>query len=238
MGRPTVLPIDPERAARRRDALRSPTAAAVAGIIFALLYASGMVLVRTAAPEDPTAGLDWLLENQRNFVLALNLLPYSGIAFLWFMGVLRDRLGALEDQFMATVLMGSGLLFLAMMFVGGALAGGIIGTFPGLPETTLQSGLITYARVTAYQIINLYGVRMSAVFMTVSATLWWRTNVMPRWLALISYPAALLLLLNTTLSLWAGLVFPVWVLLVSILVLILNVRERSRPADPMAQAAS
>jgi len=43
-------------------------------------------------------------------------LPFAGIAFLWFIGVLRDRLGELEDRFFATVFLGSGLLFLAMLF--------------------------------------------------------------------------------------------------------------------------
>ena len=48
--------------------------------------------------------------------LALNIIPFAGIAFLWFMGVLRDRFGQQEDRFFATVFLGSGLLFLAMLF--------------------------------------------------------------------------------------------------------------------------
>ena len=58
--------------------------------------------------------------------LALNLVPFAGIAFLWFIGVLRDRLGEREDRFFATVFLGSGLLFLAMLFISAAVAGGII----------------------------------------------------------------------------------------------------------------
>jgi hypothetical protein len=55
--------------------------------------------------------------------LALYLVPFAGIAFLWFIGVLRDRLGELEDRFFATVFFGSGLLFLAMLFASAAVAG-------------------------------------------------------------------------------------------------------------------
>jgi hypothetical protein len=58
--------------------------------------------------------------------LQLNAVPFAGIAFLWFMGVLRDRLGAKEDRFLATVFLGSGLLFLAMLFVAAAFLGGIL----------------------------------------------------------------------------------------------------------------
>ena len=58
--------------------------------------------------------------------VALNLIPFAGIAFLWFVGVLRDRIGEREDRFFATVLLGSGLLFVAMLFIGAAVAGGLI----------------------------------------------------------------------------------------------------------------
>lgn len=46
----------------------------------------------------------------------MKLVPFAGIAFLWFIGVLRDRLGQLEDRFFATVLFGSGPLFLGTLF--------------------------------------------------------------------------------------------------------------------------
>ena len=59
-------------------------------------------------------------------ILALNLLPFAGIAFLWFIGVVRDRIGQGEDRFFATVFLGSGLLFIAMLFVTGAVAGGLV----------------------------------------------------------------------------------------------------------------
>jgi hypothetical protein len=58
--------------------------------------------------------------------IALNLVPFAGIAFLWFVGVLRDRIGEREDRFFATVFLGSGLLFVAMIFVSAAIAGGLI----------------------------------------------------------------------------------------------------------------
>ena len=59
--------------------------------------------------------------------IALNLVPFAGIAFLWFIGVLRDRIGEHEDRFFATVFLGSGLLFVAMIFVAAAITGAVIG---------------------------------------------------------------------------------------------------------------
>ena len=53
-------------------------------------------------------------------------MPFAGVAFLWFIGVLRDRLAQLEDRFFATVFFGSGLLFLAMLFAAAAVIGAVV----------------------------------------------------------------------------------------------------------------
>jgi hypothetical protein len=64
------------------------------------------------------------------------------------------------------------------------------------------------------------------------ATLWWRTGVMPRWMALITYAVALVLLFVVTQSLWVVLVFPAWVFVVSVYILVTHLAQ-GRP-----QAAS
>ena len=66
-----------------------------------------------------------MLTNTKAIALALNLVPLAGVAFLWFIGVLRDRLGQQEDRFFATVFFGSGLLFLAMLFAAAAVIGAV-----------------------------------------------------------------------------------------------------------------
>ena len=109
-----------------RSRLTTPRAAAVAGILFSVLYITVIILVRRSVPEKPEDMGDWLAIGWKSVGLALNLLPFAGIAFLWFIGVVRDRLGQHEDRFFATVFFGSGLLFLAMLFASAALAGGIL----------------------------------------------------------------------------------------------------------------
>lgn len=52
------------------------------------------------------------------------------------------------------------------------------------------------------------------------ATIWLKTALMPRWLALLSYLAALTLLTVSDISMWATMTFPAWVLVVSILILL------------------
>src|SRR6516165_8756943 len=109
-----------------RARLKTPRAAAIAGILFSVLLIAVLVLFRLSVRADPLEAGGWLKTSSNTIALALNLVPFAGIAFLWFIGVLRDRLGELEDRFFATVFLGSGLLFLAMLFASAATGGGII----------------------------------------------------------------------------------------------------------------
>jgi hypothetical protein len=104
-----------------RQSVRTPRAAAVAGIIFAVLLITSEVMVWRYVPSVASAQAGEIVRHSKELTLAMNLRPFSGIAFLWFMGVVRNRLGSLEDRFFATVFLGSGLLYVAMMFTGGAL---------------------------------------------------------------------------------------------------------------------
>ena len=90
--------------------------------MFALLLFTVLFLVRLAIPPHAEDAGEWLTDRRRRdaALLALNLVPFAGIAFLWFIGVVRDRIGAGEDRLFATVFLGSGLLFIAMLFAGGA----------------------------------------------------------------------------------------------------------------------
>ena len=122
--------MDNPHASVARRSLTTPRSAAIAGVLFALLYGASLALIRHSIPADPTADAGvWLESNAGRISLALNLVPYAGIAFLWFIGVIRDRLGDLEDRFFATVFLGSGLMFLALTFVGAALAGGLLSSY-------------------------------------------------------------------------------------------------------------
>ncbi len=215
------------KAASRRRKLKTPRAAAVAGILFALLYGASMLLIRLSIPAE--LGADnayWLQINSRRIVLALNMIPFAGIAFLWFIGVLRDRLGEFEDRLFATVFLGSGLMFLAMTFVGAALAGGLLSSYVAKPDALVESGVFTYGRSVMHQVVNVYAIRMAGVFMISLSTIWLRTGLMHRGWAILTYALALVLLVSIGHSLWVTLIFPGWVLVISVTFLILNLRSQ------------
>ena len=205
--------------------LSTPRAAAVAGILFSLLFTACLVLLRSAIPADPYSGTDWIEQGTQRITIALELIPFAGIAFLWFIGVIRDRLGRYEDQFFSSVFFGSGLLFLAMVFISMAIAGGMIAGYRLNPEITLDSRVIYFGRALMIELSNVYALRMAGVFMLSLGTIWFRTGLMPRWLVILTYLLALSLLIIINLSLWVTLIFPAWVLIISLEILVLNLRR-------------
>jgi hypothetical protein len=205
--------------------LTSPRAAAIAGILFSVLLLTSLVLVRLSVPADPQDAGVWLTANGKNVTLALNLVPLAGIAFLWFIGVVRDRLGDREDRLFATVFLGSGLLFLAMLFASAAVAGGVISLFGTAPSLLIASGLYSFGRVVTYEIMNVYAMKMAGVFMISTCSLSLRTGIFPRWMAFLGLALALFLLLSVGFFYWAPLVFPLWVLLISVYILVVNLRR-------------
>ncbi|MFO1429777.1 MAG: hypothetical protein U1F76_06510 [Candidatus Competibacteraceae bacterium] len=205
--------------------LRAPRAAAIAGILFAVLLIASFLLLRLAVPADPLEAGAWLKTNSNRVALALNLVPFAGIAFLWFIGVLRDRLGEREDRFFATVFLGSGLLFLAMLFVSAAMVGGIIIAYQVQAESLLGSATFTMARAITFEIMNIYALKMAGVFIIVTSTLGLRTRFIARWMTFIGYAVALLLLLSGRHVEGILLSFPMWVLLLSIHILIDTLRD-------------
>ncbi len=205
--------------------LRTPRAAAAAGILFALLLGTSLILIRISIPADPADGGRWLEERGSTVALALGLAPFAGIAFLWFIGVVRDRIGSLEDRFFSSVFFGSGLLYLAMMFVSAALAGSLLSTYAIMPDQLVESGIYTFGRAIMWRISNVYAIRMAGVFMISLGTIWARTHTMPRWLVFLTYGLALVLLVSIGFSLWVTLIFPGWVLLISVYILALNLRS-------------
>ena len=209
-----------------RRTLKSPSAAAIAGILFALLYGASLVLVRISIPAGASADTTSLDANLETISLALNLVPYAGIAFLWFIGVIRDRLGDQEDRLFATVFLGSGLLFLALTLVGVAMAGGVLASYATEKSTLLVSGVYAYSRAVMYNLINIYAIRMAGVCMISLGTIWLRTGLMHRGWAFVTYALALVLLLSLSLSAWVPLIFPGWVFAVSVYFLIRMRQDR------------
>ena len=174
------------------------------------------VLLRSTIPEDPTDAGEWLSTGSGRVDFALWLVPFAGIAFLWFIGVIRDRLGKHEDQFFSSILFGSGLLFIAMTFIATALAGALIAAYQLDPVATIENGIYSLERETIFRVTNVFGVRMAGVFMFSAGTIWLRSGTMPRWMVALTYTVAIVQLFSLGFTLWFTMLFPAWVLVVSV----------------------
>ncbi len=204
-------PSEPHRLRQRELAreLRTPRAAAVAGLIFSILLGAVILLMRAAYNPDQAA--EWADESSRQQVtLAINLIPFAGIAFLWFIGVIRTRLGVREDKFIATVFLGSGLLFVAMLFIAAALLQGLLNASPGSTDVG------QFAAATARSVIDTFASRMAAVFAFTVSTLGARTQLLPRWLVAFGALVGVALLLVAPAPEGVQLLFPLWVFVFSI----------------------
>ena len=90
--------------------------------------------------------------------------PFAGIAFLWFIGVIRNRLGELEDKFFATVLLGSGLLFVGSLFASAALSGALVDTVASGRTDLLNGDTYYLARQLIGAFLSVFAIKMAGVF--------------------------------------------------------------------------
>ena len=162
-----------------RRSLRTPRAAAIAGIIFSLLLITSEVIIWLSIPSDPAASPLEVARHAKTVAVALNLLPFAGIAFLWFMAVVRDHLGELEDRFFAAVFLGGGSLYMAMVFIATGIAGALIGLLATDLDKLTTSATYALARQEIYRIMNIFSIRMAGVFMFSTSTIFAQTRILP-----------------------------------------------------------
>jgi hypothetical protein len=215
--------------------IRSIEAAAIAGLVFAVLSLISLVLLNS--PPDPAAPdseiIAWYSDpaNRAMLTLGLSLSVVSAISFLWFVAVIRRRVGDREDRFFATVFLGSGVLLTGVMLVGSAaLASGAVtadladGRVPDASVLNALNGLGT-------SLLLLVLLRIQAVFVVSTSTLALRSNAFSRWLSYFGYGIALVMFFMPILTEPIGLAFPIWVAILSIALLIRKsdiVPERDR----------
>ena len=210
---------------------RAPAAAGIAGLVFTALFVVSMLLLyrRPAKGSSAAEIAQWYLKNDAKTlgVVGLYLVPFAGITFLWFVAAVRHRIGQNEDRFFATVFFGSAILFVGMLWAAAAAAGASLAAvkFQGAPPPSPD--VFVFSRGLAYTLLFVYAVRAGAVFMIVSSTIGLRTRTLPRWLAYLGFVVALVLLFSVSYSRVFVLIFPAWVAVISIELLL---RRRPSPA--------
>lgn len=204
--------------------VRSVESAAIAGVVYSVLTVAALVLLRRypdldLTDEEITA---WFEDgsHQGELILGLNLAAVSSIAFLWFVAVIRRRLGDREDQFFATVFLGSAIVYVAVWLVGSALLAAPAVALSVEEAGSVSSETASLAGGFAAAVMLVVAPRIQAVFLFSSSTLILRTRRLPNWLAYLGYATGVILFTMPLVSDPLGIGLPLWVLIVSVTMLV------------------
>ena len=214
-----------------RRALSSGEAAALAGLAAAVLLSLSVALLqRQPGVGSSTANLAWYADSGNRFTvfLGLNLAPFGVVAFLWFIAVIRRRLGEREDQFFATVFFGSGIAFGLLTITAAVCAAAptLVVRFSG--ETSLDQSTVGLAHGLWYGLWNVSASRLVGVFMAATSTIGMRFGALPTWLSRVGVVLGVLLGLTGAFAGPLDFIFPVWLALVSVTLLFNERRARRR----------
>jgi Na+/phosphate symporter len=110
-----------------------------------------------------------------------------------------------------------GILFTAAAVMGSALF--VYSESPTFSRDTLRMAL-----VLGSTLMVTFGARMAAVFTLSVTTIGLRTRLVPRWLSVIGVACTVALVLTPPAPKLTQLVFPIWVLILSLHILLVSVR--------------
>lgn len=239
---PAPVPDDPAEAARRVMRAYGRTSA-FAGIVFAVLGTAGLLLVRRAPGLGvPDSAYTAFYADDSSGVLVtvgLHIVPFAGIAFLWYLVATRTLVLAApgtHPELPRWLMLASGVVFVSMMFVGSAAVGAVallrVFSADPLPSVDVARALAA----AGYGMVFVYGVRAAGMFMFATTALLRHAGILPRWQVWVSYLAATGLLVSTTFHPGILLVFPAWVLLACVTLLVRT--HRSGSARPGGETAA
>jgi len=161
-----------------------------------------------ADPSTGTAAIVWL-----------QVLVFATIAFLWFVGVVRGRLGDREPKLFGTVFFGASILLAGLLFVGASLlaAPGVLVSVGGRDP---DPGAVALTRAAAAVVLSVFAPRVATLVMFATASLGRATGALPRWLVWATYAVGVVEFVNVTISVPTIYVVPAWVAVVSIVLLV------------------
>jgi hypothetical protein len=224
---------------------RSLEAAAVAGMAYSVLAVSGMVLLS----RFPDLGMSdeeltrWFDDSGRRaeVIVGLNLVSISAIAFLWFVAVVRRRLGDREDRFFGTVFFGSSIAYVGVWLVAAAVVAGPVVVLTMFDDASISVESESLAVGIGAALMLVVAPRLQAVFVITVSNVILRSGFLPRWLAYFGLATGLMMMVMPFVSQPMGLAFPAWVFLVSVVILVTGPGHGPAPnpvPDPLPESGT
>jgi hypothetical protein len=225
-------PLLPSRRTRRR--WTSIQAAAIAGLVCAICWTAAILGLSgipglDASPAEvvrfyATGG------TSLDAVALLQVLVLGNFGFLWFVGVVRARLGLQEPKMFGTVFLGGSILLAGLLFLGtAALAAPTVllqvgGVVPEPGAASMSQGVSSI-------ILTLFVPKLATLVILSASSLGLRTGALPRWLVVVSYAVGIGSFVTFTVSQPMVYVMPAWIAVVSVVMLVHRAPARGS-ADP------
>jgi hypothetical protein len=197
----------------------------IAGIVFAVLFVVGFLLV-SDTPDGDESNAEWIRyfadeDNRRMIVIGAIIWAVAMLAFLVFLGVLRERLRSAwaGAEWISTTAFASGLVFVAMLAVAGLGAGSVAASveFGDAPVVRDADVLRTFESL-GFGALVLFGAAAAGLLIITSSVAAGRGALLPRWLVVAGYVVGVIVLLGGLFFIPLAL-FVLWVLAVSIVLL-------------------
>ncbi len=239
---PSPADDDPAQAEERGRSLRhAATLTSAVGLAFSALFTVAFGL--TMSIPGPKATNEELIAyyeaggSSLPVAIGLYIMPFAGIAFLWFIVALRMWAAASvrrQSVLQSNLQLVSGLLFVAMFFIGAAASTVLTVSieFAGAPVDPVAARQFP---IFGQTVILFFAMRMAAMFVFTTSAIGRSAGILPRWFALLGFAVGVFLLLTASFVPQVVLVFPTWVLILS---LILLRRARSIPREARLPARS
>jgi hypothetical protein len=217
------------RALRRAAYLTAAIGLAFA-VLFILAYWIGTSVPGARATDQEIGEFYTSTGKRRLTLVALYLMPFAGIAFLWFTVALRMWIsGSARREYVlfSNIQLVSGILFIAMFFAS-ASAYAAMAASVEFADARIDPVVARQLPLYGSTILFVFAMRMAAMFIFTTSTIGRRAGILPAWFTWAGYVVGLFLLLSASFSRALVLAFPVWVL---VLCLLLIARARQIPDD-------
>jgi hypothetical protein len=211
-----------------RRALTSVEAAALSGLAAAVLLSLSVYLLARQPGVGPgSADLSWYADPDHRFIVfvGLNLAPLGIAAFLWFMAVIRRRLGEREDQFFSTVFLGSGIAFALLTIAAATCAAAPTFVVHFGERRDLDESTVALAHGLWFGFWNVSASRLVGIFMAATSTIGLRFGALPPWLGRLGLALGALLGITGAFAGPLDFLFPAWLVVVSVTLLVTHRRS-------------
>lgn len=221
----------------RRAAIITASCAIAHGVLLIVAF----YLLKTRAPfggaSDEQIRNFYADPNNRRLVLVagIYLVPFSAIAFVWFIVALRMwEANSVKrmNQLFANIQLVTGIIYVTLLLCAGA-ALSVVATGLEFTDAALDPAYARQFPQFGATLFLTLSMRMAATFVFATSNLLRREGILPRWFLTIGIVVGLLLLLSASISSWLVIVFPTWLV---VLGLILLDRARKLEGEPLTAA--